>query len=197
MKRFARIAETGILVIMILLCAMVLLAGSGKMPYIFGYRVLQVISGSMQPTIADETCIIIKKTDIEDIKVGDIITFVSESRDIYGFLNTHRVHDITEDAETGETLFITKGDAYEKVDAHPVSYDQIAGKYVRELPFGRLLFKGIRFLSDQNHYFVIVILPLSLCCVSYVKQLFDSLTKRKDEDDEEPGEESKRKKEDE
>ena len=184
MKKLARVFEVLVLVIMVALCVLVLFAGSGKMPYIFGYRVLQVLSGSMQPTISDETCIVIKEADEDEIEVGDIITFVSESPDIYGFLNTHRVHDIAEDAESGETLYITKGDAYDEADAYPVSFDQIEGKYVGELPFGRLIFKGIRFLSDRDHYFLIVILPLSLCCVSYVKQIFDSITgKNKEEKD--------------
>ncbi len=184
MRKLARISEILILVIMVSLCVLVLFAGSGKMPYIFGYRVLQVLSGSMQPTISDETCIVIKKTDEDEIEIGDIITFVSESPDIYGYLNTHRVHDIVSDAESGETLFITKGDAYDEPDDYPVSYDQIEGRYVGELPFGKLIFKGIRFLSDRDHYFLIVILPLSLCCVSYVKQLFESLTgKQKEEKD--------------
>lgn len=184
MRKLARISEISILVIMIFLCVLVLFAGSGKMPYIFGYRVLQVLSGSMQPTISDETCIVIKKVDEDEIKTGDIITFVSESPDIYGYLNTHRVHDIIADSESGEKLFITKGDAYEKQDDYPVSYNQIKGRYVGELPFGRVIFKGIRFLSDRDHYFLIVILPLSLCCVSYVKQLFEALTgKQKEEKD--------------
>lgn len=182
MKKPARIFEILILVIMVALCVLVLFAGSGKMPYIFGYRVLQVLSGSMQPTISDETCIVIKKADEDEIEVGDIITFVSESPDIYGFLNTHRVHDIVEDAESGETLYITKGDAYDEPDDYPVSYDQVAGKYVGELPLGKLIFKGIRFLSDRDHYFLIVILPLSLCCVSYVKQIFESITGRNKEE---------------
>lgn len=184
MRKLARISEISILVIMIFLCVLVLFAGSGKMPYIFGYRVLQVLSGSMQPTISDETCIVIKKVNEDEIKTGDIITFVSESPDIYGYLNTHRVHDIIADSESGEKLFITKGDAYEKPDDYPVSYNQIKGRYVGELPFGRVIFKGIRFLSDRDHYFLIVILPLSLCCVSYVKQLFEALTgKQKEEKD--------------
>lgn len=184
MRKLARISEILILVIMVFLCVLVLFAGSGKMPYIFGYRVLQVLSGSMQPTISDETCIVIKKVNEDEIKTGDIITFVSESPDIYGYLNTHRVHDIIADSESGEKLFITKGDAYEEPDDYPVSYNQIKGRYVGELPFGRVIFKGIRFLSDRDHYFLIVILPLSLCCVSYVKQLFEALTgKQKEEKD--------------
>ncbi len=184
MKRLANILEVLVLVVMILLCGVVFMAGNGKVPYIFGYRVLQVISDSMKPTIEDETCIVIKKVDQEDIEVGDIITFVSEAADIKGYLNTHRVYDITTDEETGDTLYITKGDAYAQPDVYPVEYEQIAGEYVGELPFGKLLYKGIRFLADRNNYFIVVILPLFFCFMSYAKQLFNAVFKKeKDESD--------------
>ena len=77
MKKLINAIEILFIVVMIVLCGMVFMAGNGKVPYIFGYRVLQVISDSMTPTINDETCIVIRKVDEDDIKVGDIITFVS------------------------------------------------------------------------------------------------------------------------
>jgi len=167
MKRLVNVLEVLFLVVMILLCGVVFMAGNGKIPYIFGYRVLQVISDSMKPTIEDETCIVIKKVEPEDIKEGDIITFVSEAADIKGYLNTHRVHEIITDEETGKVQYITKGDAYDQPDVYPVEFDQVAGEYVGELPFGKLLFKGIRFLADRNNYFIVVIAPLFVCFMSY------------------------------
>ena len=140
MKRLADIFEIVLLIIMMGMCAVVLMAGQGKVPYIFGYRVMQVISDSMRPTIASETCIVIEKVDdISEIEKGDIITFISEDPRIEGFHNTHRVNDIITDAETGEILFQTKGDAHETPDAHLVSFEQVVGRYVRELPFGKYL----------------------------------------------------------
>lgn len=184
MKKLVGVLEVLFLVFMIVLCGVVFMAGNGKIPYIFGYRILQVISNSMTPTISDETCIVIKQVEQEDIEVGDIITFVSEAPDIRGYLNTHRVHDIRVDEESGEIEYITKGDAYDAPDSYSVSYEQVAGEYVGELPGGKLLFKGIRFLADRNNYFIIVILPLFFCFMSYAKQLFNALfQKEKDESD--------------
>lgn len=184
MKRLVNVLEILFLVAMILLCGVVFMAGNGKIPYVFGYRVLQVISDSMVPTIEDETCIVIKKVEQKDIEMGDIITFVSEAPEIKGYLNTHRVHEIRVDEETGKTYYITKGDAYESADIYPVEYEQVAGEYVGELPFGKLLFKGIRFLADRNNYFIVVILPLFFCFMSYAKQFFNAVFKKeKDEAD--------------
>ena len=178
-KKILAALEILFLVVMIGMCALVFMAGNGRVPYIFGYRVLQVISDSMVPTINDETCIIIKKVEMEEIQIGDIITFVSEAADIRGYLNTHRVHDIVVDESTGETLFITKGDAYAMPDLLPVQFEQVAGEYVGEFPFGEALFKGIRFLADKNNYFLIVMLPLFFCFLSYFKQFWDVITGKK------------------
>ena len=92
-----------------------------------------------------------------------------------------RVYEITEDAESGETLYITIGDASNKPDPYPVAYDQIVGRYVRELPYGEWLYRAIRFLADQVNYFIIVILPLLLCCLSYVRQFFKALFGKEEE----------------
>ncbi len=178
MKRLADIFEIVLLVIMMGMCAVVLMAGQGKVPYIFGHRVMQVISDSMRPTISAETCIVIEKVnDISEIQVGDVITFISEDPRIEGFHNTHRVNDIITDAETGEILFQTKGDAYETPDALLVSYEQVVGRYVGELPFGKYLYRGILFLMDRVNYFIVVIAPLFVCFMSYCKQLLVALFK--------------------
>lgn len=190
MKRLADILEIALLVIMLGMCAVVLMAGQGNVPYIFGYRVMQVISDSMRPTISAETCIVIKKVeDISEIQIGDVITFVSEDPRIEGFHNTHRVNDIILDAETGETMLQTKGDAYDTPDAHLVSFEQVAGKYVGELPFGKYLYKGILFLMDRVNYFIVVIAPLFVCFMSYCKQLLLALFKPASEYGDEPEDE--------
>jgi len=184
MKRVIKVIDGLFLLLMISLCIVVLMAGNGKVPYLFGYRILQVVSDSMSPTISGNTCIVIKRVDRQDIQVGDIITFTSEDPRIEGFLNTHRVVNIIEDAESEEVLYITKGDASDEEDAYPVSYDQVAGKYVKELPFGQYIFRAIHFIHDPVNYFIVVMVPLFLCLMSYVKQLFGALFSKEKNADE-------------
>lgn len=179
MKEKGRIPEIIFLLFMLFLCGMIIASGTGKVSYVFGYRVLKVISSSMQPTIQDGTCIIIRKISPDEIKEGDIITFVADAPDIEGYLNTHRVSRIIQDAESGETLYITKGDAYEEEDDYPVEASQIVGKYVKTLPFGNFVYQLTMFLSNRTNYFVVVMIPLLLCCVSYIRQLWKALSKEK------------------
>lgn len=105
---------------------------SGKVPSIFGYSVINIVSGSMEDTISEDSYILIKQADPEDIKRGDIICFYSRDPAIYGALNTHRVVEdpITAD---GKTEFVTKGDANPVNDKVTVRGEDLVGIYVKRL----------------------------------------------------------------
>lgn len=137
----------------------------------FNYHIMRVLSNSMEPHIKVNTCVIIKETDIDEIQVGDIITFKSLETEIYGEYNTHRVYDIQINERTGEKEFITKGDAFEYPDRLPVTYKNVLGKLYKEVPYSRKLNLLVEKLADNKIYFVIIILPLVLCLLSYIYQL--------------------------
>lgn len=156
----------------------------GNSPAIFGYRILRVVSSSMQPTIPDETCILIHEVEAETLKVGDIITFRSVDPVIYGYYNTHRIYDVYED-EAGGLHFLTKGDANEYPDDYEVLPEYIVGKYIKQIPFGKVLAKALNGLNNRYVYFLVVILPLVLCLISYVWQLLCYAWKKDEEEDKE------------
>lgn len=83
-----------------------------------GYAVLEVISGSMEPTLNIGDYIVIN-TKIKDVKENDIITF----KDINGAFVTHRLVSIN------DNTIITKGDNNNTVDEEmPAS--SLIGKYL-------------------------------------------------------------------
>ena len=170
------------IVIVLLTCACIFGLMKGNAPAIFGYRILHVISGSMEPMIESGSYIIIKEVSPSSLQVGDVITFVSEEPAIYGMYNTHRIYDICKDTYTGETLYITKGDAYEETDAYPVTEEQIVGKLVKIVPFGKTIGKLLTHLSNNYVYFGIVILPLMICLISYIVQLVKALFEKDKEE---------------
>ena len=188
MKKFLSILRDIAFVIFVLaICGMIFIMSTGKHFSIAGYQVLRVLTSSMEPAIAENTCIIIKEYPVEQLKVGDIITFTSDDPQIQGYYNTHRIHEIVE--ENGETLYITKGDAGSAIDAYPVHQDQVAGIFVRELPGGRTIGKFFVALSDNRIYFLVVMLPLTLCLLSYFWQIVGMVTGRYDDEDEDEDEE--------
>ena len=83
-----------------------------------GYGILDVISGSMEPTIKVGDLIVINTKD-KNINVGDVVTFY----DVDMAFVTHRVVSINDD------MMITKGDANDSLD-DPIPLNNIVGKYV-------------------------------------------------------------------
>lgn len=99
---------------------------------ISGYAVLEVVSGSMEPTIHVGDLIIIH-TNEEKYKVGDIITFY----DVDGSFVTHRIISI----ENGQ--MITQGDNNNSPDS-PTDMKQIVGKYIFKITGLGILFKALK-----------------------------------------------------
>ena len=118
-----------ILVVLVIICLIIptllLVVDSNlhpdKIPAIFGYKPLIVMSGSMEPIFATGDLAFAKEVDPNTIKQDDIIAFLSEDSHT---VITHRVNEIIENDE-GETVFKTKGDANNTVDAWEVSKDGV------------------------------------------------------------------------
>lgn len=87
----------------------------------FGYRILEVASGSMQPTL-DLNDILLVKVNEQDLKTDDIIAYKSEDSII-----THRIVMIDNDN------LVVKGDANNTVDS-PIKKDQVIGKVIKIFP---------------------------------------------------------------
>lgn len=183
-QRKINIKDVIFVAVILITCFCVFGLVKGNAPSIFGYRILRVVSGSMEPAIASGSYIIIKEVEISEIEVGDIVTFVSEEPTIYGLYNTHRIYDICKDTYTDETLYITKGDAYDEPDAYAVTKEQIVGRMVKKLPSGKTITKVMATLSNNYVYFGVVIIPLVICLVSYLVQFSEALFGKNDEDDE-------------
>ena len=113
LKKVWNITST-VLVIVIVLCA-VFLMGSR----LLGFRVFNVISGSMEPEYSVGDLIYVKEVDVNTIKVGDTITFVLNEDLVVA---THRVVEIDNEKQ----LFYTKGDKNETVDK-PVHFNNVIG----------------------------------------------------------------------
>ena len=102
----------------------------GKAAEVFGRSVLQVVTGSMEPSLHTGDIIIIEHVDPAELQEGDIISYYARQSDIYGMLVTHRIQEISADGS-----FITAGDANPVPDALPVQPDQIAGRYTGKARF--------------------------------------------------------------
>ncbi|MFP4478347.1 MAG: signal peptidase I [Candidatus Izemoplasmatales bacterium] len=108
-----------------------------------GFKTFVVLTPSMEPKINVNDMIVVKKTNQENIEVGDIITFEvyisSLGEEAYV---THYVGDIERSGE--EVIYYTQGinadqgdyDDWKNEDNEDIdiTYDDIAGKYLFKIP---------------------------------------------------------------
>ncbi|MBI2238937.1 MAG: signal peptidase I [Actinobacteria bacterium] len=94
------------------------------LPYLFGYRSLTVLSGSMEPTLHTGDVVVVEEISPLDVKIGDVVSFrdpADETRII-----THRVRSMQ--VEEGTVRFVTKGDSNTGVEHWKVSADGTVGR---------------------------------------------------------------------
>ena len=129
-----------------------------EIPNVFGYKILQVMSGSMSGEFETGDTILIKEIKNEsDLKIGDIITYRIEKNTMV----THRIVNIT---KIGEKLNYTlKGDANNTEDSEKVTFSNIEGIYIRKL---NLIGKLINFM--QKPYGMVIIFMTPILLILYV-----------------------------
>lgn len=93
--------------------------------FLSGFKLLNVISGSMEPTIKQGSFVIIRNSTI--YKTGDIITFNTT----IGII-THRIVKI--ELEHDNYRVFTKGDGNSELDPSPIKLTDILGKVVVIFP---------------------------------------------------------------
>lgn len=121
-----------------------------------GYRIFRVQTGSMIPKYQIGDVILVKKQDVDKIKVGDDVTYLGESSSVKGILITHRVIDIQE--VDGKKEFHTQGIANNLED--PVVHgNQINGVVQFKMPILTLLCK---LLNNKYIFYFGAVLPLTL-----------------------------------
>ena len=160
MKIVKKIAEgfgIAILVIAILLVGFMFIGPR------FGWETHKVMSGSMEPALKVGGIIVTKPERLENIQVGDIITFQTE----LGPKVTHRVVNIVE--IEGKLHFQTKGDANEEPDPNFVSSK---GDKMRKVVF-HLPYLGFvaQFMNSKLAFLVFVGIPAIILIVWFGKDI--------------------------
>lgn len=73
--------------------------------FALGYKFLTVLTGSMTPTMPKNTVVVVKHIPIQDVQVGDVITYQTNSKANV----THRVVEIK--GKGDNIALVTRGDA--------------------------------------------------------------------------------------
>lgn len=145
-----------------------------KVPDIFGYKPMIVLSGSMETSIYTGDLVFVKEVDTSTLKEQDVIAFRNEKDTV----TTHRIVDIVE--KDGQKYFQTKGDNNNANDADLVSMDDVEGVYVFKIP---KLGSVLMVIKEPKSLAVIllVILVLGLIWLNVTDKMDKSKTQAEDE----------------
>lgn len=129
-------------------------------PPLFGAYV--IISNSMIPTINVRDAVVTMRTTEKNIKMNDIITFISKDIETRGTPITHRVVGIIyEDPETKTKVlgYRTKGDHNNTQDFALIKPDEVLGKVYLRIPLVGYL---QLFLTTPIGWLLVIVLPCLL-----------------------------------
>lgn len=143
--------------LVVVVAVMLIQRSGGQETSIFGYRLYDVLTDSMSGTIEPGEVIICKEVDdVNELKVGDIITFLAPNGN---YNETHRIIEIVLDDDGSIAYFRTQGDNSPSADNWQLNPDNIKAKYVRK----SLFIGGLRgFLSQWYGYVVLIMIPMCL-----------------------------------
>lgn len=101
------------------------------LPHVLGAQTYTVLTGSMEPGMPAGTMIAVRPASIDDVLVGDVVTYQIRSGD--PAVVTHRVVGTTSSTGGGR-LLLTRGDAND-ADDPPVQSEQLRGTVVLAVPY--------------------------------------------------------------
>ena len=158
-KRIISIVVIIILLPILFVSATILIdsyAHPDKVPSFFGWKPFIVLSGSMETQISAGDVVVVKETETQNLKKGDIIAF--KEGDI---VITHRIDELV--IEDGNVKYITKGDNNQSVDIGSITRENIVGKMIYKINgLGKIQF----FLSSKLGWILIILIP-ALCFILY------------------------------
>ncbi len=137
-------------------------------PITGNYKVLTVLSGSMEPKLKTGSIVVVKPA--ADYKIGDVITFGPMSKTKAPI--THRIYEIK--VEGSEPIYITKGDVNDAPDTREISKKEIIGKVLFTVPY---LGYAIETAKKPYGFMALIILPAILIISDQAKAIVGEIKK--------------------
>lgn len=131
-----------------------------------GVRIFMIVSESMKDEYEIGDILVSKKVPVEEINIGDNVTYRGEKMQLKDLIITHKV---VEKRQMGdETYFVTRGLANNVSDPE-IRYDQIYGKVIYKTIF---LSSIAKLMSNQLTYYVLFTLVALIISIEIVSAIF-------------------------
>ena len=136
-----------------------------------------IISNSMVPKINVNDAVVTIRASEKDIKVGDIITFISKDIQTQGTPITHRVIGIVNDDndKTKVLGYRTKGDHNNTQDFALIKPEEVLGKMLIRIPYIGYV---QTFLTRPIGWLLVIVLPCLIIITSDVIKVIKAAQKK-------------------
>jgi len=140
-------------------------------PIAGNYKVLTVVSGSMEPSIKIGSVVAVRPE--LDYKIGDVITFFQSVKTEPPI--THRIYDIK--VVGGQPVYITKGDANKSSDIDATAKKDVEGKVLFSIPYLGYL---VNFIRKPIGFILIIILPAAIVISDEIRKIYAEVKNKKE-----------------
>lgn len=140
-------------------------------PIAGNYKIMTVLSGSMEPGIKTGSVVVVKPSD--NYKIGDIITFGEMSKTKTPI--THRIYEMK--VEGSEPVYITKGDANNAPDQKEIAGKEIIGKVLFDIPY---IGYAVDAAKKPFGFMLIIIIPATIIIYDEIRKIIGEIKKRKE-----------------
>ena len=158
-KKVLRVIFTVVVIVVLAFCVIVVVqAKSAKKPFLFGYATFYVLTGSMEPVIHVGDVIIDESVhSIEDLQVGDIITYRGKEGEFAGKTVTHKIQRIEGDK------IVPRGVSTMSIKDDPaITFDDVVGRYVKTSAFLTTVYS---IFTSKYGFLLIVFIPLIILLI--------------------------------
>ncbi|WP_028986496.1 signal peptidase I SipW [Thermicanus aegyptius] len=179
-------AVTALMILLIVVMAFFIITSrlNGGKTAFFGYELMTVLSGSMEPGIQTGSLIAVKPLTTNGekaaLKVGDVVTY--QALDNPNVLITHRIVEMKEIDST--TQLITKGDNNDANDISPVPVKNVIAKYSGiTLPY---LGYFLSFAQSKMGTIILIIVPGAMLILSQFVGVWKIMMRKEEEKEKKP-----------
>ena len=176
LKLLYKIIKFVIWILVIALLAIILTQRiSNNTKAVAGFRIFTVVTESMKPVYNVGDAILVEQMDIENLHVGDDITYIGTVDSFKDRIVTHRIISIekSDNPEKGKYVIQTQGIANKEPDPK-INETQIYGKVRYKI---KIISKLNGVIGNLYSMYFVIIVPMALMI------FFDFIIQRKDDDE--------------
>lgn len=148
------------------LCLIAVLLIISVLPITGNFKIMAVLSGSMEPTIHTGSVVVVKPAS--DYKIGDVITFGPNTKTQTP--TTHRINDIK--VQGDQAVYITKGDANDSSDPREIAKKDVIGKMMFSLP---VMGYVVDFVRKPIGFAILIIVPAVVIIYDELRKIYAEL----------------------